>query len=207
MLRTPLGTSAPLDFTLADITRSQRLDELRFDFSLAHLGDPQPTITAIGRLLVEHLAVDDPLQAYARRLAEGQLTASFSGLLNGFVDLIVRLPADPQRLLIVDYKSNRLPSYGAAPMLSGMVHHHYPLQGLLYAVALFRWLRWRLGEPDPSHRLAGFAYLFVRGMVGPHTPHDGAGRVDGVFYWHPPQGLIPSLSDLLSGLERRTGGS
>ena len=66
-----------------------------------------------------------------------------------------------------------------------MEHAHYPLQALLYAVALHRYLRWRLPGYYPDVNLAGVLYLFLRGMAGP-----GAPRVDGVpcgvFAWRPP---------------------
>ena len=47
-----------------------------------------------------------------------------------------------------------------------MRHSHYGLQALLYAVALHRYLRWRLPGYDPERNLAGVLYLFVRGMTG-----------------------------------------
>ena len=55
-----------------------------------------------------------------------------------------------------------------------MQRAHYPLQALLYTVALHRYLRWRLPDYDPDRHLAGVLYLFLRGMAGPDTP-----RVDG----------------------------
>ena len=51
-----------------------------------------------------------------------------------------------------------------------MIDAHYPLQALLYGVALHRFLRWRLPDYDPERHLGGALYLFVRGMCGPATP-------------------------------------
>ena len=51
-----------------------------------------------------------------------------------------------------------------------MQHAHYPLQALLYVVALHRFLRWRVAGYDPDVHLAGVLYLFLRGMIGPATP-------------------------------------
>ena len=66
-----------------------------------------------------------------------------------------------------------------------MTHSSYPLQALLYAVVLHRFLRWRLSGYDPERHLGGVLYLYLRGMCGPATP-----RVDGhpcgVFAWRPP---------------------
>ena len=47
-----------------------------------------------------------------------------------------------------------------------MERAHYPLQALLYTVALHRYLRWRLPGYDPERHLAGVLYLFLRGMTG-----------------------------------------
>ena len=46
---------------------------------------------------------------------------------------------------------------------------HYPLQALLYTVALHRYLRWRIPGYDPERILGGALYLFLRGMSSPHT--------------------------------------
>ena len=53
-----------------------------------------------------------------------------------------------------------------------MVEHDYPLQALLYSVALHRYLRWRLPGYRPADHLGGVAYLFVRGMTGPDVARE-----------------------------------
>ena len=58
-------------------------------------------------------------------------------------------------------------------MAEAMLHAHYPLQALLYGVALHRYLRWRQPGYDPERHLGGVLYLFVRGMCG---PDDAGGR-------------------------------
>jgi exodeoxyribonuclease V beta subunit len=79
-----------------------------------------------------------------------------------------------------------------------MMAAHYPLQALLYSVAVHRFLRWRQRGYDPEHHLGGALYLFLRGMAGADTP-----RLDGVpcgvFSWRPPSALVTDLSDLLDG--------
>ena len=109
---------------------------------------------------------------------------------------------------MVDYKTNWLGrpdrdelsvgDYTPARMTEAMINAHYPLQALLYSVALHRLLRWRQPGYDPDVHLGGIAYLFIRGMAGPDTP-----RVDGVpcgvFSWRPPGALVVELSDLLDG--------
>jgi len=113
------------------------------------------------------------------------------------------------RFVVVDYKTNvlaepaRLPQeldYHPDRLPAAMAEHHYPLQALLYSVALHRYLRWRVPGYDPAHHLGGIAYLFVRGMAGAATPVAGGGPY-GVFNWRIPVALVSALSDLLDGAE------
>ncbi|GMA23061.1 hypothetical protein GCM10025864_08200 [Luteimicrobium album] len=79
-----------------------------------------------------------------------------------------------------------------------MIDSHYPLQLLLYTVALHRYLRWRLPGYDPDRNLGGGVYLYVRGMCGPDTPVVD-GWPCGVLSWRPPTSLVVALSALLDG--------
>ena len=111
------------------------------------------------------------------------------------------------RYVVVDYKTNRLAPvtedvtawhYRPAALAEAMMAAHYPLQLLLYSVALHRFLRWRQPGYDPEVHLGGGLYLFVRGMVGPLTPVVG-GTPCGVMPWRPPTTLVVALSGLLDG--------
>ena len=77
-----------------------------------------------------------------------------------------------------------------------MQRAHYPLQALLYSVALHRYLRWRIPGYSPEVHLGGVLYLFIRGMTGADCPVVG-GQPCGVFAWAPPASLVSDLSDLL----------
>ena len=78
---------------------------------------------------------------------------------------------------------------------------HYPLQALLYSVAVHRMLRWRQPDYDPSGTWAACSTCSSAGMAGPETPLvDGVPC--GVFSWRPPAALVVELSDLLDGDER-----
>ncbi len=203
-LRTPLG---PLlgDRRLCDVTRADRLDELGFELPLA--GGDAPggdglDLGAIGALLREQLPAGDPLAGYAARLSDPALRGGARGYLTGSIDLVLR---DGDRYAVVDYKSNYLASPGEqltawhhrpAALAAEMERYHYGLQALLYAVALHRYLRWRLNGYDPERNLAGVLYLFLRGMSGPDTPVVD-GSPCGVFGWRPPAQLVVALSDVL----------
>jgi len=110
----------------------------------------------------------------------------------------------------VDYKTNRLhlpadvdpfAAYRGARLVEAMEHSDYPLQALLYSVALHRYLRWRLPGYSPDEHLGGIAYLFLRGMVGPSTPrHEGTPC--GVFAWRAPAAAVLRLDHLLATGER-----
>jgi exodeoxyribonuclease V beta subunit len=78
-------------------------------------------------------------------------------------------------------------------MVAEMMRTHYPLQAILYCVALHRFLGARLPDYDVERHLGGVGYLFVRGMGGPAAA-DGKG----VFSWFPAAGLVTELSDLLA---------
>jgi len=129
--------------------------------------------------------------------------------MNGSIDALFRIPdGDDHRYVVVDYKTNRLHVPGASHALDAyrpdnlvpaMAHHRYPLQALIYAVAVHRYLRWRLGRTySPDRHLGGVAYLFIRGMIGPETPVvDGVPH--GVFSWRPPAATIIALDELFAG--------
>ena len=83
------------------------------------------------------------------------------------------------RYLVVDYKTNWLGpadepltahSYRPEALAAAMGHSDYPLQALLYAAVLHRFLRWRQPGYDPERHLGGVLYLYLRGMCGPETP-------------------------------------
>jgi exodeoxyribonuclease V beta subunit len=194
---------------LADIGCQDRLDELGFELPL--LGGDTPTgearVGQIAGLLEQHLPAGDPLAGYAADLAAPALSArQLRGFLTGSIDAVLRIRDDDgvSRYLVVDYKTNWLGAgdalsawdYRPEAMARAMRQAHYPLQALLYSVALHRFLRWRQAGYDPSVHLGGVLYLFLRGMCGPETPVVG-GTPCGVFSWPPPAGLVVALSDLL----------
>jgi exodeoxyribonuclease V beta subunit len=190
---------------LSAFRREDRLDELRFELPL--VGGDTPTgrlaPAMIGAVLREHLPPDDPLAGNAERLDDAALRQNVRGYLTGSIDLVLRTPDG--RFAIADYKTNWLAPPGEpltlyhhrpAALRHEMEHAHYGLQALLYTVALHRYLRWRVPGYDPDRDLAGVAYLFLRGMVGPDTPLVD-GEPCGVFAWRPPGALVTALSDLL----------
>jgi exodeoxyribonuclease V beta subunit len=204
---TPLGRPFG-GMRLADLRPDHRLNELTFDLRLGERGH-HPTGRHIGTLVVDHLGTDDPLRTWAAQLADGSIDVELAGYLTGSIDLVARVEAaDGSRSFVVaDYKTNLLTPRDQAPggddyapsrLAQAMADHHYPLQALLYSVALHRYLRWRVRDYRPSEDLGGAAYLFVRGMTGPDVATTD-GQPHGVYDWPIPWALVSDLSDLLDG--------
>jgi exodeoxyribonuclease V beta subunit len=196
--------------SLRSFPRADRLDELEFELPLGAGIDHQVATRSIGRLVEARLHPSDPIRPWATRLADGLIDLDVGGFLTGSIDLVMRLTGpDGPRFCVADYKTNRVSPPGAPVALAdfhpdrlpaAMIHHHYPLQALLYAVALHRFLRWRVAGYDPDRHLGPIGYLFLRGMVGPDTPAPD-GRAYGVFAWTLPPGLVDDLSRVLAGEE------
>ena len=193
-LQTSLGPLAG-GRRLADVTMTDRLDEMDFELPLAG-GDTPTGEAAVGQiagLLRHHLPPEDPLVEYADDLSAPVLASQrLRGFLTGSIDAVLRVPGagGAARYLVVDYKTNWLGVEGPLTAMQylpealarAMRHAHYPLQALLYSVALHRFLRWRQPGYRPDEHLGGVLYLFLRGMCGEQTP-----VVDGV-----PCGVLPS---------------
>ena len=212
-LRTPLGAVAG-DRPLTAFARADRLDELPFELPVAGGDDAVRDVVlgGLADLLDTHLASDDPLAGYGAALRRSLGEVGVRGYLVGRIDLVLRTPPDgpggDRRYVVLDHKTNWLGAPGDDGLLRGraytrermaadMVRSHYPLQALLYVVAVHRFLRWRLGGGyDPDRHLGGVLYLFLRGMTGPDAPRDG-GYPTGVFGWRPPTALVLGLDDLL----------
>jgi exodeoxyribonuclease V beta subunit len=206
-LSTPLG---PLlggrslrTFGLAD-----RLDELRFELPLAGGDSPagRILIADVARLFATSVPAGTGLDGYAARLASPALASHLRGYLTGSLDLVLRTHrSGVPRYLVVDYKTNWLAPageplsawhYRPEALAAEMQRDHYPLQAILYMVALHRYLRWRMPDYRPEANLGGVLYLFLRGMSGPEAPL-ADGVPCGVFSWQTPPSMVAALSDLL----------
>lgn len=214
------GIAAALDASLGplalgarlrDIGRRDRVDEMSFELPL--VGGDRVTghlpLSALADLLRAHLPANDRLAPYVDRLDDKVLQRDLRGFLTGSLDLVLRIRPAGQleeaeaKYFVADYKTNRLAPettpltpwhYRPDALQEEMLHAHYPLQGLLYVVALHRYLRWRIREYEPGRHLGGVLYLFLRGMSRLSPSFDG--EPCGVWSWRPPAGLIEAVSDL-----------
>ena len=209
----PLGSLAD-GATLSGFSVADRLAELDFEMPLGDAGGQgRATVAALAALWRDTSLVpaDDPLVAYGDHLAASPAAdEALAGFLTGSIDAVFRVGAAPtERYVVVDYKTNRVPTalnaplrvsdYSEAAMTRAMIESHYPLQALLYCVALHRYLSWRLPGYDPAQHLGGVGYLFVRGMSAEHGPADGSAMPFGVFTWRPTAALVQAASTILAG--------
>ncbi len=208
-LITPLG--GPLaQHTLSQISRSDRLDEMSFDFPLSSQVRTQET-QAIQKhhwiSVFERYGGDSFSEAYQRALRQLDFQP-ISGFMTGFIDLIFRVQQDGEdRYFVADYKSNRIAPWGIQPtdahfsqaaLQREMEAHHYFIQSHLYTVALHRFLKWRLPDYEYTRHIGGAYYLFLRGMTGP-IEGDRSMNMPGVHFHCPDQTLIEALDDCLGG--------
>ncbi|MEL4506047.1 UvrD-helicase domain-containing protein [Luteococcus sp. H138] len=211
VLDTPLGTVAD-GLRLRNIRPVDRLAELDFELPMGS-GRRAATLRDLATALQDEVLTGG--DAFAARYgahlaASGVADKSLNGFLTGSIDAVLRTTGEhgDQRFWVVDYKTNRIPvaegeelgcrHYTPEPMRLAMIEAHYPLQALLYCVALHRFLAWRLPGYRPEVHLGGVGYLFVRGMAGPQTPVVD-GMPCGVFTWLPSATLVTHCSDLIGG--------
>ncbi|MEI7624097.1 MAG: UvrD-helicase domain-containing protein [Actinomycetes bacterium] len=199
---TPLDAAA--DSPTLRTIGSQRLNELVFHFPLAD-GDTPVTPSALFELAAAHS--DDQFSDYFTALADGNRMPAMAGLMTGSIDSVIRIGDADGVYSVIDYKTNRLHSpgeiafvsdYGRSSMKHAMEHGDYPLQILVYNVALHRFLQLRLANYDIDRHIGETHYLFVRGMIGPNTSVLD-GQRNGVFAWRPSSELIVAASRLLGG--------
>jgi len=197
--------------TLRQVGRADRMCELSFELPLARGDDRtrpvgRATLRDLAAALRRHLPDDDPLRPYADVVDDPAYDLQvLAGYLTGSLDVVLRAGG---RFVVADYKTNWLgdadadltaDDYRPAALRAAMNHSTYPLQALLYAVVLHRFLRWRLPGYLPEAHFGGVVYLYLRGMCGPDTPLVD-GRPCGVFAWAPPVALVLEVSDLLDGI-------
>ena len=148
---------------LADLAPADRLAELDFELPLA--GGDAPDADVRARRPRPAAAPPPATRRPARRLpgpARAALAPSRCAATSPAASTPCCACATPSGTSVVDYKTNWLGPIGPdgrEPLLAGhytpqrlaaaMIDAHYPLQALLYSVALHRFLRWRQRGYDP----------------------------------------------------------
>lgn len=186
-VRSPLG--GPFgELRLADLGPADRLDELEFHLPLAAC-----SALDLAGVVAAGLPADDPMLPWFRAAADGALDVDVEGMLTGSIDLVGRVG---DRHFVADYKTNRIApdaTFTHDEMVLEMHRQSYPLQAVLYLVALRRYLSVRRPDLDPAHAVVGAGYLFVRGMTPSADPADARG----VLWWTPPAEMLADLDALV----------
>ncbi|WP_223250783.1 UvrD-helicase domain-containing protein [Rhodanobacter denitrificans] len=164
---------------LIDLAPDRRIAEFEFQFPVR-----QVSLARLRRICAAHGHPDAvPASLDATML---------NGMLTGFADLIF---ARDGRFHVLDYKTNwlgaRQRDYQGEALEAAMAAHHYPLQALLYTVALHRYLRQRMDGYTAERQLGESWYLFVRAL----------GLAPGLGVWRRrwPAALIEALDDAFAG--------
>jgi len=123
----------------------------------------------------------------ARELRPALQPRQLSGMLTGFMDLVVEHDG---RYFVIDYKSNKLNSYITKDLSHSILTHRYDVQYTLYLVALHRLLKSRLDDYDYDRHVGGAVYLYLRGVQT---------ESKGLFVDRPPKSLILSIDDAFRG--------
>ncbi|UOS99149.1 UvrD-helicase domain-containing protein [Xanthomonas arboricola] len=162
-----LTVALPEGTTLAAVPEPQRRNEMEFHFAM------RPTRVDALLALLHRFGVVSDRQAFGAR-------QRLEGLMTGLIDLTYTVDG---RWYVLDYKSNRLPSYDADALARAMAHSEYELQALIYTVALHRWLRFRLGDGyDYARDFGGVRYLFCRGLDATRNPAADSSSIPGSGY-------------------------
>ncbi len=177
-LDTPLGFE---NLKLRKIEKRDRISEMEFHFR-------------VGRFSIKRLEKILKSDSFFLDSLDGLASDEFQGLMHGYIDLIFRWN---NRFYIVDYKTNHLgnrpENYSREALRRAMVTHRYPLQVIVYTVALHRHLKVCFNDYDYDKHLGGVFYLFCRGM----TPDRG--NEYGVFFVKPEREMIMSVDKVLNG--------
>jgi exodeoxyribonuclease V beta subunit len=162
------------DFSLNQITKAKRLNELEFDFLLK----------SFNTAALEQLSTPEhPFRI--RSIAE------LEGIMNGKMDLFFEHNG---KYYILDWKSNflgnTLEDYSTEKVKAAMYENNYHLQYLIYTVALTKFLTLRKANFDYDRDFGGVIYLFLRGVRG----DEGKGAL----FVKPNNLIIASILNLIS---------
>lgn len=169
---------------LGDLAAEQRIVEFEFQFPVQ-----QVSLARLRGLCIAH--------GCAGVIPSGLDALALNGMLTGFADLIL---AWNGRFHVLDYKTNwlgpSLDDYRGDTLDAAMAEHHYPLQALIYTVALHRYLRQRMEGYTAERHLGDSRNLFVRAL--------GLDTELGVWRKHWPAALIKALDDAFAGAREVT---
>ena len=199
---------APCVVSLVNDITSTKIESPEGKFSLADLKCGS-WITEMEFFFPLRFITSGMLKDYFRKWGKGYEAADImqlcsvldfkpvKGMVRGFIDMVFEHGG---RYYIVDWKSNhlgnRVEDYGRDALKRAMVHNLYPLQYLLYTVAVNKYLSVRVSEYSYSSNFGGVLYYFLRGVSPEH------GEEFGIFRDIPPVEMIDELTGIPNPVRR-----
>ncbi|HYK88362.1 MAG TPA: exodeoxyribonuclease V subunit beta [Acidobacteriota bacterium] len=169
-------------FTLADLKPGSWVTELEFFFPLRFITSDRLR-SYFQRWSGRHDAAD------LLRISSALNFRPVRGMVRGFIDMVFEHGG---QYYLVDWKSNHLGNlpehYGRQALKTAMERSLYPLQYLLYTVALNRYLSLRNRNYEYSTCFGGILYVFLRGVNRDDS---------GIYYDLPPGEMIRELTSYL----------
>jgi exodeoxyribonuclease V beta subunit len=173
---------APENFSLSNVTKSQRLDEMAFYFPVKNID--------LNRLIAifEHHYRGTKNAEFSEDLKSLTYLME-SGFLNGSIDLAFEQNG---KYYVLDWKSNHLgndhENYHHQTLRNAVREKLYFVQYHIYTVALHLFLKNNLENYSYETHFGGVFYAFVRGFK-PGTPF-------GIFHDRLPEGLVNDMESL-----------
>ena len=192
VISTPLASPGGY-FRLSDLRTGSWSTEFEFFFPLKRITSPR-----LAELLVRHGVI--PAGADPAAAVQAFDFAPVKGMLMGFMDMVFEAQG---RYWLLDWKSNHLGNaieeYRRESLGKAMTENLYPLQYLLYTVALDRYLSLRVPGYRYATHFGGAIYVFLRGV--------SAERGEGYGFYRdlPSEELIRELGELLIETETEEG--
>jgi exodeoxyribonuclease V beta subunit len=172
-LNAPLRTSET-SFTLSQIAREKRVNELEFNFKIPE---------EFKMINLEYILGEDQ-KILTHRAGE------VYGMMNGLIDLFVEHEG---RYYILDWKSNylgdALEDYASDKLTVAMNESNYHLQYLIYCVAVRKYLVSRKLDFDYEQHFGGVYYLFLRGVR--------AQKDSGIYHFRPSLDQLDKMEEIL----------
>lgn len=178
-------TTSEGDFSLGSIKSGNWIPELEFFFPLKYITSDRLNncLRTWGTI---HKSTD------MQRISSYLKFQPVKGMVRGFMDMVLEHGG---KFYLLDWKSNhlgyRVEDYNQEAMKKEMERHLYPLQFLLYTVALNKYFSLRIkGYNYPTH-FGGVLYVFLRGVSSEH------GERFGFFRDMPPVKMIDEMTEIL----------
>ena len=187
MLGTVLNAELLDGLKLSALQQGSWVQEMEFYFPLKSI-DP--------KLLVGFFrkhGIKSPVNL--EKVAENLNFQSVKGMLLGFIDLLF---CHEGKYYILDWKSNHLgnqpENYSPDNLARDMERKMYPLQYLIYTVAVNRYLERRIPDYRYEAHFGGALYLFLRGI-------DNSRPKNGIYFDKPDASLVRGLTECIIDIE------